>query len=1094
MAESPPNATTMKIPPYPRSFLVFLLMPLLALFAMPWLQAQTGTLVPSTTTLDAANRVKVSFATTAGKNYRVEHTTDFLTWTFYPGSIYGLGQTADYYVYEGEPPASAPPPPAGGPDASEFYLFFVTAFNDGSAVASWAGASGQPCQAYLASFDMRNAGVILTGVVSPTVTPAAPAVPYNLTVFVSTGTKLAAYTSLTVPTGETTTLQKLSSQATTVKNALINQASNPTQPLPPRLFDDRGQPLHQFFRVKEFEVDSNYDGVPDHTQLVSNPSATYNQDLDSDGIPNGYDRDMVPQATDPARYALLSNVLINEVLMSNDFINTDEDSQSNDWVELYNPTNAAINIGGWFLSDSGGSNRTKWTIPAGTTIGSGQFLVVWASGKNRTNPAQPLHTNFSFGAGNYITGANPEPVYLSRDVSGTLTTVDYFVPGATANYGPQRPDVSFGRYPIATLVSGMWRTSLQTGYMLLPTAGTQVAAGKFSGAHNITGALGFTNPPVFSGSNPGIYTDTSTPPAGGPPPPGPGDPGFPAPVDPASPPTVIVTLAPPAGGGAVHFTTNGANPTRYSELYPGTFGTNRTLVVRAIAAKEGYLPSYSVTRSFLFKEDILGTSDQGITPTDQQGARDANNDFKGLLYKYPEATENSAYPMLYHMESSAVAAKKNTLGTELGTVPVISIVSSVPDFFEQTTGGLYPNSGQTENNDAGDPRGRDWERFCSFEIIEPGNTTFKQSNAAVLITGGSSIRQNTTRKHNLRIKFDATYGPESLVYPLFPGSGIPQFYNFNLKNTTHDSWSSNWGQNNGYGLSFNTNATYSNEAFIIDTHRAMGHDGPNTRWSHVFINGIYWGPYQIIERIDDKYAEAHFGGAGWDVIKQSNEAVSGNYSEWTTLTTLVNTFPSTPEANKPALYAQITSLVDMPNYVDYLVAYTYAQASDWPSNNWRAAKLQNSPSAKWKFLVWDAEWSLRQGEQSSSPVSKISGGAGPAIIHSKLKDYQPYRDFFSQRVNRAFKVIPGDAGSGALITATAKTRFQTAINRFGTVVNSESARWGYMAQVSGSPVGPLYTKTHWDTATSYILNTWIHNRQTPFLNAYQSAGLYVPTP
>jgi hypothetical protein len=1024
--------------------------------------------------------VKVSFATTVGKNHRVEHTSDFLTWTFYPGAIYGMGQTADYYVYEGEPPATAPPPPVGGPEVNDQYLFFVTAFSDGSAVASWSGVGGQACKAYLASFSMLNAGQVLSGVASLTIGST-----YNLTVFVGSGTKLAAYTTLTAPPGEAKTLSKLSSQVTIVKNALISQAANPSQPLTPRLFDDRGEALHQFFRVRAFELDSNFDSIPDHVQLASGTlAATYNQDLDNDGIPNGYDRDIMSQAADPARYLLLSNVFINEVLMSNDFTNVDEDCHPNDWVELFNPTNASIDIGDWYLSDKGGSDRTKWTIPTGTTIGSGQFLVVWASAKNRTILASPLHTNFNYSAGNYITNENPEPVYLSRYENSTLVTKDYLLAGSTANFGPQRPDVSFGRYPIATLVNGQWRTSLQTGYMVLPTPGTQLAPGKFSGLHNIEGALGFCLAPTFLGNAPGIYTDTSSPSS-------PGDPEGGDPGIPASPPTVSVTIS-AVSGTAIHYTTNGATPSRYSELYPGSFGTNRTLIVRAIAAKDGWLPSASVTRSFLFKEDILGTSPQGTTPTDQQGARDADNKFIGHLYNYPETTENIAYPMLYTMVASAVSSNRNAISTELSNVPIVSIVSSVPEFFQVSTGGLYPNSGKTEGGGV-DPRGRNWERPCSFEIIEPGNTTSKQANAAVLITGGSSILQSTTRKHNLRIKFDSTYGPEFLKYQLFPGWAQDEFYNFNLKNPTHDSWSNTWSGD------VRSPATYCNEAFIRDTHRAMGHDGPNTRWCQLFINGIYWGPYQIVERIDDRYMDAHFVTGTYTVVKQNGEAVSGDYSEWQSLINLVDNFVTTPSAGKPALYQQITALVDVDNYIDYLIANTYGQNGDWPGSNWRAAKL-NAVGAKWRFFIWDAEWTCRQGEQTASPVSILDIAEGPAVLHSYMKDYQPYRDAFSLRLNRAFKVIGADAGSGSLIVATAKSRFQTTMGRFDDVIYSESARWGYMAKaIPFTKSDPSYLPGNtelgdWDRSTNYILNTWLPQRQAPFLNAYQAAGLYVPIP
>jgi len=1052
--------------------------------------ATAQTLVPSTAE-QFEGTIRVVFDTTPGMLYRIEHTNDLQSWTLYPDSIYGLGQTANYHVYDLPAPVqSAPPPPASGPQPSENLLFLVTAYDDGSAVASWNGLDGSPQKAYLPSFDLDYQGSLMQEMISGTRVPTSPDLPYYLNVWSwGGGVKNPAVVGIVTAPTEIATLAKLTSQYQwvydTMQARIDWRAANPgPPPSPPKLFDDRGQPLNQHFRVRAYTTDSNFDGIPDHLQFDAGNGDPFDNDIDGDGIPNGYDRDLWPAAQFPATNALLSNVLINEALLTNDFTNCDKNLDCGDWIELYNPTGAAVDLTGWHLSDRFGNNsRAKWTFPPGIVIASGEFLVVWADGKDRgglagedvngngvLDPGEnyivnqildaptPIHTNFNLSA------STPEAVVLSRPAQngGTAIIVDWYRIGFTANYGAQRTDVSFGRYPSAT--------GLQTGYMILPTPGAEGAAGLGPvGEHNVVGALGFTDLPTFATASdpPGLYEGT----------------------------TVTAEIDPPASGGALHFTTNSATPTRYSELYSGPITADRTKLVRAIAAKEGYIPSASITRSYLFKEDIFGTSPQGTTPTDHQGARDGNNQFTGLLFGYPEQTENAPYPILYHMDSSIIAARKDTMRDELDSAPVISIVSTVSEFFELATGGVYPNSGQTENNDAGDPRGRDWERYCSFEIIEPGSTNFLQANAAISITGGSSIRQNTTRKHNLRVKFKNTYGPDRLEYPLFPDSTTTRYFNFNLKNTTHDSWSSTWGQQiNQPPSSFNTNATYCNEAFIMDTHRAMGHEVPNQRWSHLFINGIYWGPYLIIERVDDAFMDAHYGIGTYTVVKQASEAVDGDYAEWQSLRNLAISFTSASAAQKPGIYAQITAQVDMANYVDYLLAYLYAQASDWPSNNHRMGRRRNTPGAQWKFIVWDAESSLRHGEQSQSPVNKISSGLGPAIIHARLKDYQPYRDFFSARVNRAFTVLPGDAGSGTLILATAKARFQAAMGRFDNVIHNESGRWGYMPRTAPFSAAPPYIKSDWDTATSYILDNWIHNRQTPFLNALQSANLYVPNP
>lgn len=69
-------------------------------------------------------------------------------------------------------------------------------------------------------------------------------------------------------------------------------------------------------------------------------------------------------------------VLLNEALPGNDSIATDEALDFDDWVELYNASDGEVDLGGWGLADDLGA--PDWTFPAGTTIGPGAHLVVWA--------------------------------------------------------------------------------------------------------------------------------------------------------------------------------------------------------------------------------------------------------------------------------------------------------------------------------------------------------------------------------------------------------------------------------------------------------------------------------------------------------------------------------------------------------------------------------------------------------------------------------------------------------------------------------------------------------------------------------------------
>ena len=86
------------------------------------------------------------------------------------------------------------------------------------------------------------------------------------------------------------------------------------------------------------------------------------------------------------------DVVINEFSTSNLESFFDGFNKTEDWVELYNTTGSAIDIGGWHLSDKA-DNPTKYVIPAGTMIEANGYVVFMCSGRDLAGP-QYLHTNF----------------------------------------------------------------------------------------------------------------------------------------------------------------------------------------------------------------------------------------------------------------------------------------------------------------------------------------------------------------------------------------------------------------------------------------------------------------------------------------------------------------------------------------------------------------------------------------------------------------------------------------------------------------------------------------------------------------------------
>lgn len=93
------------------------------------------------------------------------------------------------------------------------------------------------------------------------------------------------------------------------------------------------------------------------------------------------------------RSALHAQVVLNEFSCSNTSTITDNFGDTPDWIELYNTGPSTVNLAGYCLSDKI-SNPNKWSFPAGVTIASHAYLIVWCSGRN-TVVGGYVHTGFS---------------------------------------------------------------------------------------------------------------------------------------------------------------------------------------------------------------------------------------------------------------------------------------------------------------------------------------------------------------------------------------------------------------------------------------------------------------------------------------------------------------------------------------------------------------------------------------------------------------------------------------------------------------------------------------------------------------------------
>jgi hypothetical protein len=127
-------------------------------------------------------------------------------------------------------------------------------------------------------------------------------------------------------------------------------------------------------------------------------------------------------------------VIVSEFMAANSSGLKDEDGDFSDWIELYNPTKTAVSIAGWFLTNDR-NNLSQWQFPT-LTIPANGYLVVFASGKDRRDPKNKLHTNFKLDRGGE---------YLALVRSDGATVSFAFAP----TYPPQAVGLSYGTSMLA---------------------------------------------------------------------------------------------------------------------------------------------------------------------------------------------------------------------------------------------------------------------------------------------------------------------------------------------------------------------------------------------------------------------------------------------------------------------------------------------------------------------------------------------------------------------------------------------------------------------------------------------------------------------
>ena len=130
-------------------------------------------------------------------------------------------------------------------------------------------------------------------------------------------------------------------------------------------------------------------------------------------------------------------VVINEFMASNRLTIADAHGGYDDWIELYNRSQEAIELSGFYLSDNP-KKLKQWRFPNGSRINANSYLVIWADRASSYTDmsAQPpeLHTNFE------LSGRGEHILLVDTDENGNAI-IDHIA------FSRQRDDRSMGRSP-----------------------------------------------------------------------------------------------------------------------------------------------------------------------------------------------------------------------------------------------------------------------------------------------------------------------------------------------------------------------------------------------------------------------------------------------------------------------------------------------------------------------------------------------------------------------------------------------------------------------------------------------------------------------
>lgn len=298
-------------------------------------------------------------------------------------------------------------------------------------------------------------------------------------------------------------------------------------------------------------------------------------------------------------------------------------------------------------------------------------------------------------------------------------------------------------------------------------------------------------------------------------------------------------------------------------------------------------------------------------------------------------------------------------------ITVVSLVTDPDNLFDAEKG-IYVTGNQYlkwKNSSSYDPRksvwdtdnicnffshGKEWEREATITIFSDGKNVAEQ-NMGIRIKGAST--RNTSQK-SFHLYARSDYGASKLEYPVIPG-------NYDWEGNLIDKYDSI--SLRAVGEEGRLRDGFA-QKLVADRDSLTTQDMQKCA---VFLNGEYWGLYEMIEKLSDYFIETNYGIDKKDVAMiKNNELEEGPQEEYDSFVGFCNRY-SNLDLTNDANYKAVCDFIDIDSLIDHYAAGLYLGTYDWPNRNcgmWRntGEVIEGNPysDGKWRFISFDYDYTM----------------------------------------------------------------------------------------------------------------------------------------